>query len=72
VRSIYQPLTDNGQYRLCSANHTDTIPVPTRAQVLRRLTQFDVPELDRAAGVNHEQPALVFWVNDGLDIEESQ
>ncbi|KIM27650.1 hypothetical protein M408DRAFT_24310 [Serendipita vermifera MAFF 305830] len=46
--------------------------VPTRAQVLQRLTQFEAPELGRAADLDHERPALVFWVNDGLEIEESQ
>lgn len=50
----------------------DTGLAPTRPEVLRRLTQFDAPDADRAVGFNHEQPGLVFWVDDGLEIEESQ
>lgn len=57
ARSIYQPVTDNA---------------PTRAQILQRLTQFDAPGMNEAVGQDHEQPALVFWVNDGIELEEAQ
>jgi hypothetical protein len=45
---------------------------PTRAQALQRLTRFDPPHGNLAAAPHHEDRALVFWVNDGLELEEAQ
>jgi hypothetical protein len=71
--SIYQPISDNGQYSSCSLL-TELTPrlAPTRAQILQRLTRLDAPGLNEAPGQNHEQPALAFWVNDGVELEEAQ
>jgi hypothetical protein len=73
ARSIYQPLSDNGQHAshgpLPELKH---ILAPTRAQILQRLTRLDAPGPNEAAGQNHAQPALAFWVDDGLELEEAQ
>jgi hypothetical protein len=71
--SIYQPISDNGQYTSCHLLPELTPRLaPTRAQILQRLTRLDAPGLNEAPGQNHEQPALAFWVNDGVELEEAQ
>ncbi|KAG8819524.1 hypothetical protein FRC19_009723 [Serendipita sp. 401] len=56
-RSIYQPLADQA---------------PTHPQILQQLTQFNAPIPNPLAEGGNGYPAMVFWVNDGLDIEEAQ
>ena len=72
VHSIYQPATDDGKQIMYTIGLTNTFSAPTRVQVLQRLTEFELPELRRVAGLDHERPLFVFWVNDGLEIEEAQ
>jgi hypothetical protein len=43
---------------------------PTRAAVLLNLTRMETEEGNRMEMVGH--PAIVIWINDGLEIEETQ
>ncbi|KAG8820531.1 hypothetical protein FRC17_010124, partial [Serendipita sp. 399] len=56
-QSIYQPIADQA---------------PTRAQILQQLTQFNAPIPNPRVEGGNGYPAMVLWINDGLDIEESQ
>ncbi|CCA75643.1 hypothetical protein PIIN_09634 [Serendipita indica DSM 11827] len=56
-RSIYQTLADQA---------------PTRAEIIQKLTRFDALLPPLALENADGYPALAFWVNDGLDLEEYQ
>lgn len=52
----------------------DIVIGPTKAQILQRLTEIGsgAANEDQVGLEGHERPAAVFWVDDGLRIQESQ
>ncbi|CCA75618.1 hypothetical protein PIIN_09609 [Serendipita indica DSM 11827] len=55
-----------------SIYHIAEDQAPTRAEILRGLTRFDLAVENEPGEDIQGNPALVFWVNDGIDIEETQ
>lgn len=74
MRSIYQVATEKGEQDLKSIMYhrimTCFQSAPTRAAVLLDLTRMETEEGNRMEMIGH--PAVVIWINDGLEIEETQ
>ncbi|CAG7853416.1 SubName: Full=Uncharacterized protein {ECO:0000313/EMBL:CCA76143.1} [Serendipita indica DSM 11827] len=71
--TVWSQLEDN--YMIRQGEHTiyQTLAdrAPTRLQVLQRLTQFN-NDLQPLGAEDDNRPAMVLWINDGLEIEEQQ
>jgi hypothetical protein len=73
TKTIYQLAMEEGVHLLAFLSSSDTFrPAPSQAAILRELSQQHDPANARPQIPGENVPAIALWLNDGLELEDTQ